>query len=118
MSTTGILTQLADAMQCFEDATLTLEGHAQFAEFGQMGECIPIIEALSTQLTKLQNEYPLPSTFPTTNLDNLPKSIPTTSQAQILQLASSRNVQIAPLPSLQTTTERQTTRFGSPQALL
>jgi hAT family C-terminal dimerisation region len=71
-----ILTQLADAMQCFEDATLMLEGHAQFAEFGQMGECIPIIEALSTQLTKLQNEYPLPSTFPITNLDNLPEVDP------------------------------------------
>ena len=41
-----ILTQLGDALQCFEDATTALEGHADDAEFGSMSEAIPVIEDL------------------------------------------------------------------------
>lgn len=41
-----ILTQLADALQYFEDATIALEGCAIEGEFGSIGECIPVIEDL------------------------------------------------------------------------
>jgi hypothetical protein len=58
-----ILTQLADGLKVFHTATITLEGYAKEAKFGAMWECIPVLEILSNNLIRLQNEYPLPTTF-------------------------------------------------------
>jgi hypothetical protein len=67
-----ILVQLAAALVHFENATEALQGQAKNSEFGQMGECIPIIEALSNELSELQNRFPLNTTFTSTDLDDLP----------------------------------------------
>ena len=37
-----------------------------------IGECIPIIEALSLKLIELQNHFPLNTTFKSTKFDDLP----------------------------------------------
>ncbi len=42
-----ILLHLAAALVHFENATMALQGQAKESQFGAMGECIPIIEALS-----------------------------------------------------------------------
>lgn len=71
-----ILTHLADAMKCFEQATKALEGCAMNTEFGSMSESIPVIEALQTQLTELQLRFPLPNTFQSTSLNSLSTNLP------------------------------------------
>lgn len=67
-----ILTHLAAALVHFENATMALQGQAKNGEFGTMGECIPIIEALSLELTELQTRFPIDSTFESTELNDLP----------------------------------------------
>jgi len=64
-----VLRELGRAMKIFEDATEALQGHAKNAEFGSMGECIPVIEALQDSLIALQREFPEANTFTTTALD-------------------------------------------------
>jgi hAT family C-terminal dimerisation region len=67
-----ILSHLAAALVYFENATMALQGQAQNSEFGTMAECIPIIEALSLELTELQTRFPLNSTFELTEINDLP----------------------------------------------
>jgi hAT family C-terminal dimerisation region len=67
-----ILLYLAGALVHFENATQALQGQAEYGEFGQMGECIPIIEALSNELSDLQTRFPLNSTFESIDLPDLP----------------------------------------------
>jgi hypothetical protein len=67
-----ILLHLAAALVHFENATMALQGQAKEGQFGTMGECIPIIEALSLELTELQNHFPLNTTFESTEFDDLP----------------------------------------------
>jgi hypothetical protein len=55
----------------FHTATITLEGHAKDTRFGAMWECIPVLEVLSNNLIRLQDEYPLFTTFKTTDLTAL-----------------------------------------------
>jgi hypothetical protein len=64
-----VLRELGRVMKIFEDATEALQGHAKNAEFGSMGECIPIIEALQDSLIRLQREFPEAHTFNTTAID-------------------------------------------------
>ncbi len=63
-----ILTQLAEGLNVFHTATITLEGHAKDAKFGAMWECVPVLEVLSNNLIRLQDEYLLSTTFKTTDL--------------------------------------------------
>jgi len=67
-----ILNHLAAAMTPFESATKAMEGQANDGEFGAMGECIPIIEALSNDLSELQIRHPIDTSFEITELDDLP----------------------------------------------
>jgi hypothetical protein len=74
-----ILIQMAAAMQCFEDATMALQGRAKDAQFGIMGECIPVIEDLQARLVELQLQYPLAETFESTELsqfESAPNEVP------------------------------------------
>lgn len=66
-----ILTQLAEGLQVFHTATVALEGYAKDAKFGAMWECIPVLEVLSNNLIRLQVEYPLSTTFKTTDISNM-----------------------------------------------
>jgi hAT family C-terminal dimerisation region len=78
-----ILTHLASAMKCFEDATKALEGHATDTEYGSMSESIPVIEKLQSKLIELQLQNPLSNTFPSTVLDTLPpEALPIESSDQ------------------------------------
>jgi hypothetical protein len=52
----------------FHTATIALEGHVKDARFGAMWECVPVLEILSNKLIRLQDEYPLSTTFKTTDL--------------------------------------------------
>lgn len=54
-----ILTQLAEGLKVFHTATIALEGQAKDAKFGAMWECVPVLEVLSNNLIRLQDEYPL-----------------------------------------------------------
>jgi hypothetical protein len=54
---------------------MALQGQAKDGSFGAMGECIPIIEVLSRKLTELQDQFPLTTTFESTELDDL-KDLP------------------------------------------
>jgi hypothetical protein len=63
-----ILGQLAEGLKVFHTATIALEGHAKDARFGAMWECVPVLEILSNKLIRLQDEYPLSTTFKTTDL--------------------------------------------------
>lgn len=67
-----ILNHLAAAMTPFESATKAMEGQAEDAEFGTMAECIPIIEALSNDLSELKTQHPITTSFETSELDELP----------------------------------------------
>jgi hypothetical protein len=53
-----ILTQLVSGLKVFHTGTITLEGHAKDARFGAMWECIPVLEVLSNNLIRLQDEVP------------------------------------------------------------
>jgi hypothetical protein len=70
-----ILQHLVTALVYFESATMALQGQAKDGSFGAMGECIPIIEVLSRKLTELQDQFPLTTTFESTELDDL-KDLP------------------------------------------
>jgi hypothetical protein len=72
-----ILVHIAAALLHFESATMALQGHAKYAEFGAMGECIPVIESLSNELTDLQLRFPLDTTFEATEIDALVEEIDT-----------------------------------------
>ncbi len=63
-----ILTQLAEGLKVFHTATIALEGHAKDAKLGAMWECVAVLEVLSNNLIRLQDEYPLSTTFKTTDL--------------------------------------------------
>ncbi|MGH2638576.1 MAG: hypothetical protein ACRDF4_04745 [Rhabdochlamydiaceae bacterium] len=74
-----ILTQLAEGLKVFHTATLALEGHAKDAKFGAMWECVPSLEVLSNNLIRLQDEYPLSTTFESTEISlmkPLPEHVP------------------------------------------
>jgi hypothetical protein len=66
-----ILNHLAAAMTPFESATKVMKGQAEDAQFGMMGKCIPIIEALSKDLSELQTRHPITTSFETSELDEL-----------------------------------------------
>jgi hypothetical protein len=59
-------------MTPFKNATKAMEGQAEDAEFGAMAECIPIIKALSNDLSELQTQYPITTSFETSERDELP----------------------------------------------
>ena len=58
-----ILLHLAAALVHFKNATIALQGQAKQGQFGTIGECIPVIEALSIELTELQTRFLLNMTF-------------------------------------------------------
>jgi hypothetical protein len=72
-----ILVHLAAALLHFESATMALQSQATNAEFGAMAEAIPVIEALSNELTDLQLRFPLNTTFECTEIDTLTEEIDT-----------------------------------------
>ena len=67
----SILSQLADGLKIFHTATITLEGYAKDAKFGAMWECVPVLEVLSNNLIRLQDEYPLSTTFESTEISSM-----------------------------------------------
>jgi hypothetical protein len=71
--------QVAAATQCFEDATMALQGRAKDAQSGIMGECIPVIDDLQARLVELQLQCPLTETFDSTGLSQFepaPNEVP------------------------------------------
>jgi hypothetical protein len=67
----SILSQLADGLKIFHTATIALEGYAKNAKFGAMWECVPVLEILSNNLIRLQDEYPLLTTFQSTDISSI-----------------------------------------------
>jgi hypothetical protein len=65
----AILTELADGLKVFDEATLALEGKARESRFGAMWESVPTLEILSKKLIELQTRFPLQTTFTTTDAD-------------------------------------------------
>jgi hypothetical protein len=113
-----ILLHLAAALVHFKNATMALRGQAKQGQFGAMGECIPVIEALSIELTELQTRFPLDMTFALTELDDLPALLeafpprPGDNPATGLSL----NVRIGRTRSCRNITALQICQLGSPQA--
>ena len=55
----------------FHTVTIILEGYAKDARFGAIWECIPVLKVLSNNLLRLQNEYPLLTTFNLTKISEI-----------------------------------------------
>ena len=55
----------------FHTVTIILKGYAKDARFDTIWECIPVLEVLLNNLLRLQNEYPLLTTFNLTEISEI-----------------------------------------------